>query len=279
MKEVPNVRPHKVQEFKSPQSRFPHVPALPMRALIYGPSGSGKGVLLTSMILDIYKGCFSRIFIFSPSIHLDQTWKEVKRYIREDMGVDDKKEPCFFDTFDSEALAKIVDQQMKLAKHMKENGNGFVYNILILCDDLAGSPEAMRNSKLLMDLYIRGRHAFISVITSVQKISSICPMIRTQATHTMTFRLRNFQDLQIFLEENSAIFSKKVLMAMYLLATDQPFGFIYINLMETDKKKAFFSKFDAQLVPSSLTDAQPQPEALPAAPPAVMDAAPAEAGY
>jgi hypothetical protein len=279
MKEVPHVRPHKVKEFKSPQSRFPHVPALPMRALIYGPSGSGKGVLLTSMILDIYKGCFSRIYIFSPSIHLDQTWKEVIRYVREDMGVDDKKEPCFFDTYDSDALAKIVEQQFKLAKHMKENGNGFVYNVLVIADDFAASPEFMRNSKLLSELYIRGRHAFISVITSVQKIASISPMIRTQATHTMTFRLRSFQDLELWLNENSAIFNKKVLMTMYHLATDPAYGFIYINLMETDKRKAFFSRFDAQLVPSSLQDARPQPGALPAAPPAGEGEAPGEGEY
>ena len=68
-------------------------------------------------------------------------------------------------------------------------------------------------------------------------------------------------------------------MKMYHLATDLPYGFIYINLMETDKRKAFFSRFDAQLVPSSLEDARPQPEALPAAPPAVMGAAPAAAEY
>ena len=91
MKEVPDVRPRNIKEFKSKQSRFPHVPKLPMRALIYGPSGSGKSVLLQSMALDIYKGCFEFFFVFSPSIHLDHTWHEVKRYVREDLGVDDKK--------------------------------------------------------------------------------------------------------------------------------------------------------------------------------------------
>ena len=278
MKEVPNIVPRKIKEFKSPQSRFPHVPALPMRALIYGPSGSGKSVLLQSMILDLYKGCFSRIFIFSPSIHLDHTWKEVKRYVREDLGVDDKKEPCFFDSYDVEALTKIIDQQFKLAAHMKENGT-FVYNALILVDDMAANVEFMRSSKLLSELYIRGRHAFISVITSVQKIVSVSAMIRTQATHTMTFRLRSFQDLQIWLDENSAIYNKKVLMKMYHLATDLPYGFIYINLMEVDKRKAFFSKFDAQLIPSSLEDDRPQPGALPAPPLAGEGEAPGEGGY
>ena len=94
MKEVPDVWPRKIKEFMSKQSRFPHVPRLPMRALVYGPSGSGKSVLLQSMVLDIYKGCFERIYVFSPSIHLDHTWHEVKRYVREDLGVDDKRSPA-----------------------------------------------------------------------------------------------------------------------------------------------------------------------------------------
>jgi hypothetical protein len=249
MKEVPVVRPHGVTEFKSKQSRFPHVPKLPMRALVYGPSGSGKGVLLSSFVLDIYRSCFERIFIFSPSIDVDHTWNPVKRYIREVLGVDDEKEPCFFSTYDAEALQLIVTQQFDLARHMKASGK-FVYNILIICDDFASSPEFVRNSKLLNELYVRGRHAFISVITSVQKIVSVSPMIRTQATATFTFRLRSYQDLEIWLSENSAIYDKKTLLKMYTLVTNMPYAFIYIDLGQQDRSKAFFYKFEAQLVPS-----------------------------
>ena len=32
------------------------VPKLPMRSMLVGPSGSGKTLLLTNMVLDIYKG-------------------------------------------------------------------------------------------------------------------------------------------------------------------------------------------------------------------------------
>ena len=34
--------------------------------------------ILTHMILNMYKGCFSRIYIWSPSIEVDNTWKPVK---------------------------------------------------------------------------------------------------------------------------------------------------------------------------------------------------------
>ena len=39
--------------------------------IITGPSGSGKGILLQSMILDIYRDVFDRIYIWSPSNSVD----------------------------------------------------------------------------------------------------------------------------------------------------------------------------------------------------------------
>ena len=54
-----------------------------MRSMSVGPSGSGKTMRLTNMILDIYKGCFSRIYIWSPSIEIDSTWEPVKTIISE----------------------------------------------------------------------------------------------------------------------------------------------------------------------------------------------------
>ena len=130
----PEVRPHKVPEFKVKQSRYPHVPQLPMRAIVYGPSGTGKTILLSNFVLDIYKSCFSRWFVWSPSCHLDHTWIAVKNYVRNEMGVDIEKEKCFFDEYDPVVLEQIITQQFKLADAMKKNGK-FVYQIGIIVDD------------------------------------------------------------------------------------------------------------------------------------------------
>ena len=59
------------------------VPKLQMRNMLVAPSGAGKTVLLTNMVLDIYKRCFSRAYIWSPSIYVDNTWEPVKDYIRD----------------------------------------------------------------------------------------------------------------------------------------------------------------------------------------------------
>jgi hypothetical protein len=70
--------------------------------IVLGPSGSGKGILLQNLILNVYRGCYDRIYIFSPSIFVDKTWSPVTEYIKKDLNVNVEKEKCLFDTFDTE---------------------------------------------------------------------------------------------------------------------------------------------------------------------------------
>ncbi len=70
---VPMVEPIHVKEFTVKQSKYEVCGKLPIRSIILGISGSGKTVLLQNMILDIYRDCFNRIFIVSPSIEVDMT--------------------------------------------------------------------------------------------------------------------------------------------------------------------------------------------------------------
>ncbi len=107
----------------------------------------------------------------------------------------------------------------------------------------------------------------ITVITAVQKVVTVAPLIRTQATHKFTFRLRSFQDLQIWLDENSAIYDKKTLLKMYHMCVDRPFGFMYINLTVQDRQEMFWFKFEARLIPSG--DVEPKAASL-ALPPVAL---------
>ena len=76
---IPQIKPIKVTEYETKQSKYEMVPSLPVRSIILGPSGSGKTILLQNMVLDIYRDCFSRVYIFSPSINVDSTWLPVKK--------------------------------------------------------------------------------------------------------------------------------------------------------------------------------------------------------
>ena len=115
---TPKIQPNYIKEYTVKQSTFDVVGKLPIRSIMLGPSGSGKTVLLQNMILDIYKGCFKRVYIFSPSIDVDASWLPVEKYIENKMGVkhtDD--DPIYFDHYDPEALRDILDTQRKITEY------------------------------------------------------------------------------------------------------------------------------------------------------------------
>ena len=146
-KKAPQVQPIKVQEYTLKQSHYEVCGKLPIRSVILGPSGSGKTVLLQSMILDIYRDCFSRIYIFSPSIEVDQTWRPVKDYIEKGMKVRNTiEEPIYFDHYDPEALANILETQHKITNFLKKRGDKKLFQILISIDDFADDPVFTRQS-------------------------------------------------------------------------------------------------------------------------------------
>lgn len=214
-----------------------------MRAMVVGPSGSGKSVLLSNMILDIYKGCFSRIYIFSPSVDIDQTWQPVKDYIEKELKPE-KDEEIYFDHYDPEALEKIVKQQHKIVEYMKKNKYKTLFQILIVIDDFADDPQFTRHSHLLHQLYIRGRHSMISTITATQVYKAISPIVRKNITDIFVYRLRNNADLDSLLDEVSAVYDKKTLLEMYRLATEGAFGFLYIKLTAKTAEDMFYLNFD-----------------------------------
>jgi hypothetical protein len=229
MSNIPKIEPIKIQEFNVKQSKYDMVGKLPTRAIICAPSEGGKTVLLSNLILDIYRGCFSRIYIFSPSIDIDYTWIPVKKYIEEDLkAVETEDDKFYFSEYDPEALEKIIDTQHKVTDFMKKHKYKTLYQILIVIDDFADDPSFTRQSKLLHQLYVRGRHNSISTITSTQKYNVIAPIVRVNATQLYVFRLRNYKDLESIVEELSAVADKKTLLEIYHTATEKPYSFLYV---------------------------------------------------
>ena len=236
---VPTIEPIKVKEYEVKQSKYHQCGKLPIRSILLGPSGAGKGILLQNMILDIYRGCFERVYIFSPSINVDVTWLPVKEYLNKTINLSENEPPLFYDTNDQENLERIIDTQRKVTEHLKsKKDTKKLFQILIIIDDWADSPDFSRKSQLLHALFTRGRHSGISTIVSTQKFTALHPIIRVNATELYVFRLRNYRDLEAFVEEVSALIDKKSLMEIYNLATTEPFSFLTVDL--TAKKKIIF---------------------------------------
>ena len=123
MSEVPIIKPINITDYEFKQSKYEHVPKLPFRSIIVASSTGGKTVLIQNLILNVYKNCFSRTFIFSPSVHNDPTFVEVKKYQREEMKVDDTKEQVYFDEYHPEELENIINTQRKVIHYMKKKQN------------------------------------------------------------------------------------------------------------------------------------------------------------
>ena len=166
-------------------------------------SGSGKTLALVDMLIRLYKGCFARIYIFSPSVDVDSAWLPVKKYVEEILHVDPQKEQCFFDTWDTATLHHIVESQKKLIEYQKNAKHKKLHGICIVCDDFADDPRIMHTNSgassggsMLNTLFVRGRHLCISTLVSSQKLRLVSSTIRVNLQFLCVWRLRNQHELE-----------------------------------------------------------------------------------
>lgn len=243
---IPIIKPIQTKEYETKQSKYNVVSKLPLRSIVLGPSGSGKSILLQNMILDIYKDCFSRIYIFSPSINVDyQTWEPVKKFIDKHIQ-NTHDEEFYFDSFNESALSDIISTQKKIVEYQKKKDHKKLFQILIIIDDFADNYRVSHH-QLINALFTRGRHSCISTLVATQKFHALSNIIRINATDLYVFRLRNGSDLQAFLDEVGALADKSVILQMYKMATEEPYSFLYVRLNAKDKQDMFFIRFQHRL--------------------------------
>ena len=260
------IKQHPTPQYLTEQPEHEHLPPIPLRGLLLGPSGSGKTLALVDMLIRIYKGCWARIYVFSPSVDVDSAWLPVKKYVEQGLGVDPKKEQCFYSEWDPGALKEIVDQQKKLIEYQKGQKDKKLHGICIIVDDFADDPRIMHaaggaaaGGSMLNTLFVRGRHLCISTLVSSQKLRLVSSTIRVNLQFLCVWRLRNQHELESLLEEVSAVYDKKTLMQMYHLATDEPYSFWYILLTAKRREDMFFMRFEKRLIPNAsanLTDSK-----------------------
>ena len=158
------------------------------------------------MILAIYKGCFSRIYVWSPSVEVDSTWKPVKDYIRDHIKPNDR-EKCYFDSYDPSELEQGITTQQKSYRLPTKHND--LYPTVIVIDDFADGTDFTRTYQLLHQLYLRGRHYMINTITSTQVCKQMSPIVRKNMIHLFIHRLRHYNDLESIVEELGAMYDKK----------------------------------------------------------------------
>ena len=137
-----------------------------------------------------------------------------------------------------------------------------MFSIPSIVDDFADSKSFSGNSPLLNQLYVRGRHNSICIITASQKYNALSPIIRVNSRQLFFFRLRNYREIETMVEELSAVWikkssvadaknlaeAKKLMLEVYNIATEEPYSFLFINWMKADVNEMFYKRFDAKLV-------------------------------
>ena len=115
-----------------------------------------------------------------------------------------------FDEYIPEELDKVIKRQHKVIEHQKKNDHlkKKIFSILIIVDDFADSKSFSRNSPLLNQLYVRGRHNSINIIAATQKFNALSPIIQVNRRQLFFFRLRNYKEIETMVEELSAALIK-----------------------------------------------------------------------
>ena len=218
----------------------------PLRIIIAGPSGSGKGILTSEILLKHHRNKYARIYYFSASAKVDDNLKPLQKYCEEVLG---QKEPCLYDQWDESVIEELLERQTRIVEYMKQKKIKKKFYIAVICDDFANERRVVRGG-LLERLYLRGRHINVSCFVLTQYYRLLSPAIRTNATCLAVFRMRNIKDLEAILEENSALVNKDKLKIMYEKAVSKPFGFLFLKLSETDVNHIFYGSFDTHLIPT-----------------------------
>ena len=117
-----------------------------------------------------------------------------------------------------------------------------MFSILLIFDDVADN-KAIHNNQALNSCFTRGRHSQISTILSTQKYNAVSTITRTNMDSMYLFRLRNANDLEAVLLELSAVLDKKILLDVYMKATQERYSFLFIKLTSPTINDMFYVKF------------------------------------
>ena len=118
---VPIIAPAKgMRSFEFKQSRYKHLDGFcPCRNITCGSSGSGKGVLLQSLVLDVFRDVMERWYIIGPTVNSDHTWEPVKKYLRKTRKIPEE-EQLFFESFDPDVVNSIIEKQKSIIEFEKK---------------------------------------------------------------------------------------------------------------------------------------------------------------
>ena len=211
--------------------RRPLHPLLPKanegaNVLLVSSVKSGKTNLLTNLLLNsnFYKDAFDDVYIFSQTLHQDQTGRRIKESFP----------ATSYDTFSEETLRRILDYQHTFEDDERPS-------IAIILDDI----PPLKPKSTFFTLASNFRHHGIGLLLySVQNFKMVSPIVRNNATNLILGTLNTQQLKQISEVYGENFGGEENLMRFHRIAVPERFNFLYGRLDEYPAKlhKAFDPK-------------------------------------
>ena len=220
-----------------------NLPKIPFSLLSCGARGSGKSVI-TCCLLEWLHTYFDRIFIFSPTIELDNKYKLMfdKLDMEFEFGVN------VFKDYDEGVLTSILSKIKRVNKNKAFKDKA---RILFIYDDIISLLPKNKRRTNFNKLILNNRHFNISLIINSQSLKLFDSNFRKNCSQIILFRTDNVLELKNYYEEFSALLGtcgsecRENFMKIYNYATSDAHSFLYIN--SHNYPNIFFKNFDEEI--------------------------------
>jgi len=208
---------------------------LPQNNVIFvAPSNSGKTTLIVNLIMRKKFGYieeYDEIYIFSPTLHLDDSWNIVLDYTTMKKPRKSYADIYLTDEYDEDQIEGIFINQENTEKSERKK-------VLIILDDVADILSSHNN--LLKKVFFKGRHYNISCWISTQSYKAIPRGVRINSPSFIFLNINPNEKRMISEElskEERSTFEEKLSRCL-----SEKYSFLYLN-MKTDIPKMYCKNF------------------------------------
>ena len=191
-----------------------HLQAPPFLVSILAPVKSGKTTTIVNIVLNpaLYRKAWSRVYLVSPTARVDDTFAPL---------IGDPAATAYVPASPKEFEAAI-------ASVVAAVGDGDEPSVLVVddCVNLIGG------SSMFLGLCTRYRHLKLSIIVATQYFKALPPVVRSNTSMFLVFRLTNEKELMAWLEEEAGNFPPRELEAAYRAITKTKYHFLRVDRRE-----------------------------------------------